>query len=667
MASAPTIPQVPEKETPKLSYRATRKFEMRETSFGKDVDEAINQWLYEQIETRRKQLRNLHKNKVPEWRRIASGKPREEKKSWPFENCSNLVHQIVGQTGDDTAARILGLVYATSPIAIFRNFSKADSSEQAAENEEDVRLLEQFMDYACYEPEELDLYMKESMWFGDCWRLGTAWACVVPEKKTEAVYIGYEGKKTAFEEDTLYEGPKVVIPKFEDLLFDPDSDTPEDSELISRRVTLSRRKLRERAFRGLFREKDVAAILGHPDRYGPTENSKRENQKKGVAPTEDRILAEWDVEECYFYWYHNKKKYRLIAWYHWETKTVLNQVFNFIPDNQLPLIRTRLSNDEHGMLGRGYAEMLGDNQDEISTAKNQRNDAITWGILGINRISPQNKNVDRNFKIFPGVSMPFSKDEFEHYEVANPAMGGLSLQNEQAMIQQAQERAGVGPAIAGMGTGGPNKKGQYGSMGTLAVMQDSNSRTNYRTSDFRHSHVKLIGLLTSMYGAMDLGRKGSLFGLDEEKLRRALNDFLERKIRIPIRAATASANKEVDKQNKMLLMQALRAHVASQSQLLQAINNAGVPQNVKAWMVEALKSQDRLMKSTMRDFQFDNPEAYVPEVKLEQAKPTAPQLNPMAPPVRQSGNGAVPVGEPTVAVAGGGVDGQGGGNESGTR
>jgi len=33
-----------------------------------------------------------------------------------------------------------------------------------------------------------------------------------------------------------------------------------------------------------------------------------------------------------------------------------------------------------------------------------------------------------------------------------------------AMIQQAKERLGIGPAVAGMGAGSSNKKGQFGSM-----------------------------------------------------------------------------------------------------------------------------------------------------------------------------------------------------------
>lgn len=665
-----TLPSVPSEQTPQLSYRTKRQFELREADFGKDTNAAVNKWVHEQIETRSKQLERLHKNLVPEWRRIAEGKPRDEKKSWPFENCSNLVYQLVGQTTDDTSARVVQLLWATSPLAIFRYFTKSASQDESARNSDKARILEQFIDYAGYEPNELNLWDVENLWFSDSGKLGTAWVVVRPETRIESVYVGYHSveKKTEFEEATLYEGPKVDNLRFEDVFFDPNANSPEQSNIMGRIVTLNKRDLQERVFRGQYRKKDVELIIGKPNRHGPSENKKKDNRTKGIDSQEERALAEWDVHECYFYWYNNHKKYRLICWYHYETKTMLNQVFNFIPDNQIPIVRTRLSSDSHGMLGRGYADMLRDAQDEISTSKNQRRDAITWGILGINRISPANKNIDRNFKIYPGAGLPFGKDEFEHFDVGSPAMGSLSLQDEEAIIRQAAERAAVGPAVAGAGSGTVNKKGQYGSMGTLAVMQDSNTRANHRSSDFRHAHIRLIGLVTDMYGAMGLGRKGSLFGLDDQLLEGALKDYLERKVRIPIRAATASANKEVTKQNELLLSQAVMAHNKEMSAMLQAIDNAGTPPFYKGWLVKVVKSKNRLMRQIIRDFQItDQPEEFIPDIEgLEQfeaknepqKQPPDPRVLSMASVVRQPGGPRAAVPGAGVATAGAGATGE---------
>ena len=486
----------------------------------------------------------------------------------------------------------------------------------------------------------------------------------------EAVYVGFheDKKKTEFSEETLYEGPKVLNLRYEDILVDPDVEVFEDNDPIIRYCTLKKRKLQERTFKGHFLKKETEKILSEPDRYGPNEIRKRENQKKGITDGEDQTMAEWDIYECYFSWYHNGIKFRLIAWYHQRTKTVLNCVYNFIPENQVPIVETRLSVDK-----KGFAEMLKDNQEEVSTAKNQRNDAITWGILGINTLSPQNKNIDRNFTIWPGITLPAAKDDFTHYEVANPAMSGMSLQNEQAMIQQAYERAGVGPAVAGSGAGTTNKKGQYSAMGTLATMQDNNTRASHRQSDFRHSHVKLVGLLTDFYGFLGLGRKGSVFGLDDKLLQEALDDFVGRKLRIPIRAATASVNKEVTKQNEILLNQAVSAYIKETSQQIQAAMNPTTPPEYRKWLHDVIKAKTRLMQQIIRDFQLsDQPEEFIPNIELKEevnaqapqtpaAGPAPDKLAQMAQLIRSGGRGPGIDGAPGMGGAPPGLPGQGGG------
>jgi len=648
---------------------------MRSTSFGSSVDADICKWVCEQIEVRQKQLENRHKHKVPEWRRIASGKPLEENKSFPWENCSNLVHPIVGESSDELAARVLELVWAISPIIRYAYLTKTKDQAEAHRNTMKARLLQQFIDYVAYEPSELDLYRVENLWFHDSADIGTAWVCVAPEKRVEAIYVGYDSdsKSARFAEDgksTLYEGPKVLNLRDEDVGYDPDANTPEDSVIMYRHCSLSRRDLQERVFKGHYKKSEVEKILNKPDRYGPGEVRKRENAKKGIAANEDRILAEWDIFECYFYWYVGKRKYRLIAWFHKDTKTMLNQVFNFIPENQIPIVRTRLTLGESGMNGRGFADIGSYFQDEISTAKNMRNDATLMMMLGINTISPQNRNIDKNMKIFPGVALPMNKDEFMHHNVGSADAGQLSMANEQAMIQQARERLGVGPPVGGAGAGTANKKGQFGSMGTMAVLQESNSRNNHRTSDFRHSHVKLLGLVTGMYGAMGLGGKGSLFGLDDKLLDEALSDFLERKVRNPIRAATASANREVTKQNELLLNQALDGYVKAMSSAIQATQNEQLPAFYKKWLKEQTLGKMHLFQQIVLDFQLsDSPEEFVPNIEFPEEKqnaaPQAQRPQQQQPPaglaqvaelIRQRTSGAVPGGAPRLPATGGGPD-----------
>jgi hypothetical protein len=650
-----TVPTIHEEEA--------KNFQPRSINFPEVVQKKIAEWVDTQIDSLKKRNERLFKNEIPELRRIIDGRPKNKNKSWPFPNCSNVVAQIVGEAVDELAAWVLQLIWITQPLVKFRYPTGKDGKE-STEYSDRRQALETFIDNAAFDPRELNLYPFHNKWFTEAAGLGRARLCVAPESRIEAVYTGYkepEGKSKGgptFENKTIYEGPKLINLRYEDILV-PDPDGPfEDNDPIVRRCTLNVRKIRERVFKGHFKSAEAKIVLDKPDRYGKDEIQKREEQQQGITGESDRTLAEWDIYECYFSWFFNGKKFRLIGWYHPLTKTMLNCVFNFIPDNQVPIIETTIAPDK-----KGLAQMLRYYQEETSTAKNQRADAITSGILGINTIDPQNKEIDRNLTINPGTFVVAKAGTFQHFDMANPAFAGLSLQNEEALAGQAKRRSGVGPPIMGAGAGSANKKGQFGSMGTLAVMQAGNSRDAHRTSGFRHSSVRLFSLLTDFYGFMGLG--------DSELVKQALDDYLQRKLRIPVRAADASMNKEVTKQNEIILNQAYAAYIKQQSSMIQAYFNPQLPPEYKKWMKAIISGNARMFRQILIDFQLtDNPMEFVPDIELpevEEQKPNAAPAGQQPPGLAQvasilqgqRGGGNAPGGTP-VPNAPGGLTGQGG-------
>jgi hypothetical protein len=642
-----------------MDYPEKKDFELVNADFGDDINKQIEDWLHEHIRSYKESYSVLFQQKVPEWRRLYDGKPLDKTKSFPWPNASNLVVQLIGQTCDDISSRVMQLVWATSPTAIFRYLAKTDDPKRAAEK---ARILEQFIDALAYEPDELDLYRVENIGFSESAKLGTHFFKVIPEKRTEVNVVSFDAKtkRTELESQDTYNGPKVENLEFEHVLGDPDAPTWDKSRLKVHIRPLKKHDLQQRAFEGFYDKAKVEDIITKPDRYGPTWEKQLAQTKKGINTTQSTAMAEWDVYECYFWWYINvrstsgkpqKVKAHLVWSYHYETRTTLRSVFNFMPDNVCPIIPTKLDISAKGIHGRGYAEMLDNAQEEVSTQHNQRIDARTMGITGILRSS--NPNIDKNLLVYPFCIIPAGKDELEHIKpVQDIGDGGIS--DENLALQLARERAGVGPAIAGMGAGQANKKGQFGSMGTLSVMQDGNTRVNHRISDFRHTHVKIINLCTRMYHKLGTGQKGELFGLDEKLLQEALSDYAGHKIRIPMRAATASSNKEVEKQNSLLLKQALYQHDQQAVQLVQAIlTNSQIPPNVKKWMIGIQQSQDQMMKRILRDFGYDQPDEFVPDLDLEEQN--APQAPPqagfdpraalrLAQPSPPSGQGAVPSG-----------------------
>lgn len=632
-----------------LSNRKAEDFELVTADFGEDVNKEIENWLHESIRVSKESFDVLFKQKVPEWRRISEGKPKDKTKSFPWPNCSNLVVQVAGQRIDDICARVIGLIWATSPIAYCRYFVKSQDPHREAEK---ARILEQFLDICAYEPDELDLYRIENVGFSDSARLGTHFFKVIPEKRTQ-VTATRVGNGMKLDQTETYNGPKVENLEFEDVLFDPQAPTWDKSRYKIHIRRVSRHELRERAFRGFYDKDKVQDILNKPDRHGPDFAKMREEVKKGKTQPQAEILAEWDIYEAYFWWFLNVKgedgkretvKVDLTWSYHYSSRTVLRQVFNFIPSNACSMIPTKLDISSKGVHGSGFAEMLANAQEEVSTQHNQRIDARTMAITGILRSS--NPNLDKNILVYPFCIIPAQKDELELLK-AGVDIGDGGIQDEQLTLQLADERAGVGPAVAGMGTGQIDKKGRYGSMGTLAVMQDSNTRVNLRISDFRHSHVRLLTLCTQMYGKFGTGSSGELFGLDEKILHEALQDFLGKKVRIPLRAATASANKEVEKQNAMLLKTNLSMHYQEQAKLMQALKDPNVPPEGRKYFTDVIKSQDAMMMHILRDFGFDQPREYVPEIELgeqngkaQPGQPNPSQVQRMAQPGAAPGNGA---------------------------
>jgi hypothetical protein len=606
-----------------IDYPEKKDFELVSTEFGEDIDHEIETWLHDTIRSYKDAYSVLFEQRVPKWRSVYDGKPKDESKSFPWPNASNLVIQLVGQTCDDISSRVLQLIWATSPTAYFRYLAKTKDPKKAADK---ARIIEQFIDAVAFEPDELDLYRVENVGFSESAKLGTHFFKVIPEKRTEVTSVSVMGDKRKLESTETYNGPKVENLEFEHVLADPDAPTWDKSRLKIHIRPLKKHDLQQRAFEGFYDKDKVESILEKPDRYGPTWEKQKQQSKKGVNTTGFNAMAEWDVYECYFWWYINvrptgggkpqKVKAHLVWSYHYETKTTLRSVFNFMPDNVCPIIPTKLDISAKGIHGRGYAEMLDNAQEEVSTQHNQRIDARTMAITGILRSS--NPNLDKNIMVYPFCIIPAAKGELEHIKpVQDIGDGGIS--DENLALQLARERAGVGPAVAGMGAGQTNKKGQYGSMGTLSVMQDGNTRVNHRISDFRHTHIKLISLCTKMYGKMGIGERGELLGLDTPLLREALQDYLEKRIQIPIRAATASSNKEVEKQNSLLLKQSLYQHQQQQVQLVQAIlQNQQIPPDKKKWMVGLVASQDAMMKRILRDFGFDQPDEFVPDIQWDE-------------------------------------------------
>lgn len=598
-----------------------RKIEPVTVDFGEDTNNEIAQHIYDQLDNLERMHIDLHKNKIPKWRKLYLGTPSEATRSFPFPNAANTIVQVIGETVDTMTARVMGLLYSTHPLWVFQNYARVKDPNEIKINEQRHQALQDFMDLVGYEPAELDLYRIEGQWFTDTARLGTGFVKASLEDCTEAVVVGYDEatKKIKGNETTVYKGPRVTKLRHEDVLVDPNCQTIDEADFVAVRRSLSKFELEERGFTGAFDKEAVDAILNKPDRSRPRETVQQENQQQGISavPGPDYATAEWDIYECHVAWWHNGRKYRLIYHYHKMSRTVMRKVFNFMPNNRKPIFRAKLGYRTDGMYGHGYSELLELYQEELSTTHNQRLDNATVANTRALRISPRARALDSSVELYPSALIIGEKDEVETLQIGD--VYPSTFKNEEMTLGLVARRAGITPAQSGMGTGGMMKRpAVYTAQGTLAVLQETNSVVGHATSEFRHAHVTLGGALVEMYAQFGTNGREDMFGLDRDRLNEAMEAFLDQRMRIPIRAASGSLNKEVDKQTGMLMAGLMQRQYTAIGQLMQAIANPMVDPKTKKYFIAVAMASNLLHKRVLKDFGYEQPDIYVPEVEDEQ-------------------------------------------------
>lgn len=589
--------------------------------FGEDENKILEKYVQDNIKTLKDGLNKLHTEKISKWRRLYRGIPKEEKKNFPWKNASNIVIQLIGENVDIIRARILGTIFEIMPLW---NTQMVGDWAREAHSGEQQEAVQEFMNFVGLEPNELDLYRVESQGTDECIKFGTVMYSLPYVQQVEAEYIGLTDGKPQFRNFVKYEGPRPEKIEFDNWAATPSASTIETADFKYKKVILNKQKLEERFFTGVYKltakegvtaEQRKETFLNMPDRQGPGKEQVKRDNEKGINSEQSSSVAEWDIYECWFPYFHNGKKYRIIYSYHLESNTVMRAIFNFYPKNEEPWEMSRFGYTDDGLYGYGLCEMLEYYQEDVTTAYNQKNDNRTLGNTSIWRVDPNSK-LDAIFSMYPNALIPASEGELEKLQMGSTYP--TAVEEIGMTLSLAKSRAGTDDAgFSGAGGGTQNaKKGIYSAMGTFSVMQAGNRRVNLNITDMRYTHHKLGRKFLNQYAEFGVGERILAFGDRAKFLKMALDNVKSGRLILPIRSATASINKELEKQNDMLLTQVMQRHHTGISQILQAINNPSIPDDIKKFLVGWIDSSSLLMSRILRNFGHDDISRMLPERKI---------------------------------------------------
>lgn len=586
-------------------------------NFGEDENDSLHNYVYDNLTALKESYSNLHENLVPKWRRMIKGKPKEEQRNFPWRNASNVVIQLIGENVDTLKATQLGSIYEILPLFVAGLVGIWEDNDKG---EEQRLALEMFLDLMGLSKKELDLYRVESRAAHDNAGLGSVLIKLPWVTQTEAVVTGIDSdSKPMSEETTIYDGPKPEKLAFEDWAATANASTWEEAAFKYHKYTLTKQKCEQRVFVGAFDKDKWEEIKNSPDSEGASQQDIDKQKAQNVeAPSPSKNIATWTFYECWFKYWHNDKLYSIFYTIHLGQGgkgKKMNAFFNFYLKNDEPFEFCRLGYSEDGLLGYGFAEMGEMYQEEVSTGHNQRVDNRTLANTSV-LIGGKNPRIDAGISLFPMAVLPFDKEDVDIRQLGSNYPS--SVAEEQLTIALAKARFGTELSGAeGNGSGGVDKKGNYSSMGTFSIMQAGNRRININVSDFRYMHLNIGQKSANQYATFGVGESRLKYlGKQAEHLQKALENIKSGRIELPIKAATASINKEIEKQTGMLFNQVMQRHYGAIAQIFQGITNPVIPPELKEYLMGSIGGMSYIMSKLLRAFGYDDIGRMQPEVKI---------------------------------------------------
>lgn len=591
---------------------------LKSSTFSNEEYAAIEDYIREQVDHFDRRLNTFRTETLPDFARLYKGRPKKDVADWPWEGASNIVIPLVGTYSDELLSRIMGGIWMYDPL--WTADLAGDSPSQDGESQKEI--YQQFLQDMAYDPDELDLYrVSSSMNLSAC-RFGTGvvgfpWEY---QKEIEFVYAGggmsESDAPTGKEQEFIKrDGPHPELIPLNRWIFDPSCPNLGNMPFFGHIQTLNYWSLKNLAGKNsYYKQSDIDELLRNPDASQEDEMEQVFHEHKGIDNSSINTgAARWYIYHLVFNWTHDGKSYSLFARYHKRTRKVLFITFNNYPKNLKPYEDAKLAYDDETYLGTGFAEMMAIFQKEISNNINWRTNNRNYAMLGVWRVSPESK-LSSILDFFPGVAVPARKDEVEL--IKSGADVGYNDGPDQFMMACSKERAGIDPAIGGTGGGIVNpKRGIYSAAGTSMTLGQQNNRNSLRTGDMRAAHVKIGTKLGIMYANFGIGERLKRYGSNSEILQKALKNVMSGNLGLKLRPTSAALNKELERQNDILLSDRLQRYYQEQAQIIEALLNPNCPPPMKEYFAQTIVAGRVMMQALLRNFNKNNIDAYLPQVK----------------------------------------------------
>jgi len=566
---------------------------------SQDRDARLESYLSMEIEdalTARRPIERM----INEARRQYAGVPKRPMREVPIPNAPNIEIPIGAILADDIFAQATDTLFTASPLLIVR-----PNQEFWVEH---AKVAQDWVNWLS--SNEIDLRPAVNAALSDDTQLGTGvyYIPFVEQTKKDRVY------------KVTYRSPKVYAISLEDWITPPGSrgDVQRD-RWTAIRFWYSKGELEERA-----RHRGWDISQAQP--VAQFDLVRLQHERKANLRGQQLWREVYEVCEVYAYFDYDEdgmEEDLLVTWDR-ASRRVLDVTFN--PYDLRPIEVMRYQLRAHLPYGLGILEMVQPFQEEITEL--HMHTLLNIFLANARVWACRAGTVPDNVEIVPGKFLNVNTDDIRN-SIVELKMSEVypSAFNAQTMsIQLAERRIGTSGAAGMLAKGGSRTPG----VTALSLLQQINRRFAPAFDDMREKTAAAVRQAIYRY------RERLLIG--DQKIRQHIenvvgaegaelldelltSDDFDKAVSVEFTAASASINREADRQNAVMLTQLLGQYYPQIVGLAMQAAQGQVPPEVRSLLVDAAKKGTELMERTLRTFdQVRDPKAFLMDPdKIESA------------------------------------------------
>ncbi len=542
---------------------------------------------------------------VDRWERMYEAKPESKKKDFPFPDACNIVVPTIGIHTDALLSRVFRMIFQFQDVAMAKAF--------VPELEPYMRPLQKFINWSCRH--EMDLENTILPVMISTFKLGNGFV-VMPWVRQMDSYktYGNNGKAIEINGEEGHNGPKPLAKRVQDIIVPAGSLDVQTAHWVSERSYLRYGELKAAERDGLLIKGSVKQIAPYVTSEADEAEQTREQLDQFVTIHREvyeihRVQIRWDIDD-------DGVEENIVVIF--EEKSLgadnfLGIYWHPYRHRRRDIVHFKLFPKDFRFYAAGMAEYLEQTQEEQTTIRRQRIDNATVANVRF-WTAKRGSKITSVRQLWAGKVLPLDDPEKDLVGKSQGDVYPSSIQNEMMVKSSGEERTGVTQQSLGKP---PRRETATVGMG---IVQEANRRFDFNTHMFRMGMSELLMQAAELYQQYKPYNTFYVMGDKDGALVQQVLDFtpmgrLRRRMSFEVLSASQTINREIERQQTIMMSQMMEKFFLSMFQLIMVISRPDLPEGVKKYALAVAKSAESFMDSVLKDFDMYNTKDLLPKLE----------------------------------------------------